>query len=193
MTEPESAKEKSIEPESTERQSHRQRARALALFLAIALGCAALLAVTVQFTRERIDRNHAAREADTILRLTRLESPPASGIWQGDVWASCDGTLLMRGAAQGYAGPIRWMLSARLTADGPRIGRVMVTNHQETPGIADFLNDPEHPWLLAFAGRGADAAELDTLTGATITTRALAQDIGARLALPLDPPAECPP
>jgi Na+-translocating ferredoxin:NAD+ oxidoreductase RnfG subunit len=188
MTERESTEQKSTEP-----VSGRERARALAPFLAIALGCAALLAVTVQFTRERIDRNHAAREADTILRLTRLEAPPASGTWEGDVWASCDGTLLMRGAAQGYAGPIRWMLSARLTADGPRIGRVMVTSHQETPGIADFLNDPEHAWLLAFAGRGADAAEVDTVTGATITTRALAQDIGARLGLPLDPPAECPP
>ena len=175
------------------RPSGTARARALGLFLVIAVGCAALLAVTVYFTRERIERNHAAREAATILRLTRLDSPPATGTWQGDTWAACDGTLLMRGVAQGYAGPIRWMLSAHMTPDGPRIGRVMVTSHQETPGIADFLNDPEHEWLRAFAGRGADAAELDTITGATITTRALAQDIGTRLAQPLELPKECPP
>ncbi len=171
----------------------RPRARALARFLLIGLGCAALLAGTVHFTRERIDRNHAAREAATILRLTQLESPPADGAWQGDVWASCDGTLLMRGEASGYGGPIRWILSANMSADEPRISRVLITSHQETPGIADFLNDPEHPWLLAFAGRGADAAELDTLSGATITTRALAQTIGARMAGPFAPPAECPP
>jgi Na+-translocating ferredoxin:NAD+ oxidoreductase RnfG subunit len=176
-----------------EPQQGRSRTRSVAAFLVIALGCATLLAATVHFTRERIARNRAAEEAAGILRLTKLERPPTTGNWEGDVWAACDGTLLMRGAADGYGGPIHWMVAAHETPDGPQIGRVMVTDHHETPGIADFLNDPEHPWLMAFAGRGADAAEVDTISGATITTRALARDIGARLAEPVGPLPECPP
>jgi Na+-translocating ferredoxin:NAD+ oxidoreductase RnfG subunit len=175
-----------------EPQQASARTRPVAAFLLIALGCAVLLAATVHFTRDRIARNRAAEEAEGILKLTQLERPPATGTWEGDVWAACDGTLLLRGTAQGYGGPIRWMLAAHATPDGPEIGRVMVTGHRETPGIADFLNDSEHPWLMSFAGRSADAAEVDTISGATITTRALARDIGKRLAEPVGPLPECP-
>lgn len=171
----------------------RSRSRALGTFLVIGVGCAALLAATVHLTRARIERNHAAREAGTILRLTRLDQPPATGTWEGDVWAACDGTLLMRGEAQGYGGPIRWMLAAATTGGDRRIRRVLVTDHKETPGIADFLNDPDHEWLLGFAGRGADAAEVEAVSGATITTRALARSLGDALSRPLPSPADCPP
>ena len=70
--------------------------------------------------------------------------------------------------------------------------RLLVTGHQETPGIADFLNDPEHEWLLSFIGRGPDAAEVDTISGATITTRALARSVGGALAQPLRGPPPGP-
>jgi Na+-translocating ferredoxin:NAD+ oxidoreductase RnfG subunit len=107
--------------------------------------------------------------------------------------------VLLRGTAPGYGGAIRWLLAADLDApEGdreatPRIRRLVVTAHQETPGIADFLDDPEHPWLRGFAGRGADVAALDTISGATITTRALARSVGAALTETLPAPAECAP
>jgi len=156
-------------------------------------GCALLLAVTLQFTREPIARNHAAREAGAILDLTGLDTPPATGTWQDDAWVTCTGLVLLRGAAEGYGGPIRWMLAADADSAGPRVRRLLVTAHQETPGIADFLNDPDHPWLRSFTGRGADAAQLEGISGATITTRALARSVGTALAWPLTAPAECTP
>ena len=45
--------------------------------------------------------------------------------------------------------------------------------HQETPGITDFLRDPED-WLVAFEARSKlTVNEVDGMTGATITTRAV--------------------
>jgi len=166
-------------------------AKALGTFLLIGFGCAALLAATVQVTRAPIERNRAAQEAGAILQLTGRDAPPATGAWQDDAWMACDGTLLLRGAAEGYGGAIRWMLAAEAQEGSARIRRVLVTGHQETPGIADFLNDPEHPWLLQFAERGADAAAVDTITGATITTRGLTRSIGAALARPLAAATGC--
>lgn len=172
----------------------RARIRALGAFLLVSVGCASLLAAIVALTRAPIERNRAAQEASAILDLTGFDAPPATGTWRDDVWVTCDGLVLLRGVATGYAGPIRWMLAAAAgsTAEAaPRIRRLLVTGHQETPGIADFLNDPDHEWMLGFAGRSADAIEVDTISGATITTRALARSVGAALARPLPRPQGC--
>lgn len=171
----------------------RQQARSVVAFLLIGLGCASLLAATVQLTRARITQNRATQETRGILRLTGAEHPPTTGTWRDDAWAACDGTLLLRGAASGYGGDIHWMLAANTGPAGPQVRRLLVTSHQETPGIADFLNDPDHPWLLGFAGHGTDAAEIDAIAGATITTRALARSVGQALGRPLPKPADCPP
>jgi len=52
--------------------------------------------------------------------------------------------------------------------------RLRVTRHQETPGIADFINHQVDPYLpnlddTSIAGWG----DLDNITGATITHKAL--------------------
>jgi len=180
-------------PSATTPPARPGRVSSAAALLLIGCGCALLLAVTLQFTREPIARNYAAREAGAILDLTGLDAPPATGTWQSDAWVTCTGLVLLRGAAEGYGGPIRWMLAADSDGAGPQIRRLLVTAHQETPGIADFLNDPDHPWLRSFSGRGADAAQIDSITGATITTRALARSVGVALARPLTAPAECAP
>jgi len=172
------------------------RIRAIGAFVAIGLGCAALLAATVALTRAPIEHNRAAQEAHAIMVLTGLDALPATGSWQDDAWVACDGSLLLRGTANGYGGAIRWMLAADsrgVAPDGLIIRRLIVTGHQETPGIADFLNDPNHAWIAGFVGRGADAAEVDTISGATITTRALARSVGAALVQPHAPPSGCEP
>jgi Na+-translocating ferredoxin:NAD+ oxidoreductase RnfG subunit len=184
------------DPMSEPHPAPRATLRTLGAFLLIGSGCAVLLAATVAMTRDPIARNRAAQEAGAILDLTGLDAPPATGTWQDDVWVTCDGFVLLRGAAQGYGGPIRWMLSAEqpdAAAAAPRIRRLLITTHQETPGIADFLDDPEHPWLQQFGGRSADVVALDTISGATITTRALIRSVGASLAGPLPTPTECSP
>jgi len=166
--------------------------RALVGFLLIGLGCASLLAATVMLTREPIALNRAALEARAVLWLTGRKVPPAVGTWADDRWFTCDGQVLLRGVAPGYGGAIHWLLAVDLAGAAPTILRVLVAAHQETPGIADFLNDPEHPWLVRLRGHGADADRVETISGATITTRSLARSIATALAQ-LDPEqASCP-
>jgi Na+-translocating ferredoxin:NAD+ oxidoreductase RnfG subunit len=166
--------------------------RALAGFLLIGLGCASLLAATAVLTREPIARNRAALEARAVLWLTHRELPPAVGSWVDDRWFTCDGQVLLRGVAPGYAGPIHWLLAAELSDQTPAIVRVLVAAHQETPGIADFLNHPEHPWLLSLRGRGVAVADVATVSGATITSRSLARSIAGTLAAVDREQAPCP-
>lgn len=162
--------------------------RPLAAFLAITAGCATLLAATVELTAPRIAEARARLEHRAVARLVGGDTAPP-GCWTGDTWFLDDGRTLLRGSAAGYGGPIQWMLVFDAAAGTPLIQRVLVTAHQETPGIADFLNDPKDGWLTGFNGRGADAADLDTISGATITTRALARSIGRALAdAPTQPP-----
>ncbi|MBX3705395.1 MAG: FMN-binding protein [Pseudomonadales bacterium] len=162
--------------------------RPLAAFLAITAGCATLLAATVELTAPHIADARARLEHQAVARLLDADTAPP-GCWTGDTWFLGDGHALLRGSAAGYGGPIQWMLVFDATAGTPLIQRVLVTAHQETPGIADFLNDPQHGWLTGFHGRGADAANLDTISGATITTRALTRSIGRALA---DAPTQSP-
>lgn len=83
-------------------------------------------------------------------------------------------------AREGYAGNILMVLAIR--SDGALSG-VRVVNHKETPGLGDYIDIAKSDWIRAFEGkaRGNDAdwkvkkdgGQFDTMTGATITPRAV--------------------
>lgn len=154
----------------------------VAALTGIGLTCAFALALIDSLTADRISANRAAQAAAAVLALTGLEVPPG-GDWHDDRWPLCDGTLLLRGSAAGYGGPIDWMLATMPASARPplRIRAVRIAAHRETPGIADFLATPDAGWLAQFRGRDATGAMPDALTGATVTTRALSQSIGEAL------------
>jgi electron transport complex protein RnfG len=163
----------------------------------IGLTCALVLALVNDVTADRIRANRAAQAAATLLALTGLDALP-SGTWRDDRWPLCDGTLLLRGSAAGYGGPIDWLLAATPMGTEPdarpalRIRALRITAHRETPGIADFLDAPEQGWLATFRGRDANGPMPDGLTGATVTTRALTLSIAGALAgAGADQAAEC--
>jgi Na+-translocating ferredoxin:NAD+ oxidoreductase RnfG subunit len=168
-------------------------ARAFAGYLAIALGCAALLAVIVALTRDPIAANRAAQQVEALVWLTGDPTLAQAHDDADGVRPLCDGTVLVRGTAAGFAGAIRFLLVADVTREPPVLRRMLVYRHQETPGIAGFLADRAHPWLEALGGRDAAAlAGTDAVAGATITSRALARALAGALgeaALR----AECPP
>ena len=93
--------------------------------------------------------------------------------WIDGLWQRCDGSLIARARSPGYAGPIELLVA--LTGDpAQRLSGVRVTRHQETPGIADFLNQPDTGWLAALMD--SDMSQLkttDAVTGATITSKAV--------------------
>lgn len=161
--------------------------------------CAGLLAITASLTREQIEHNRNRQFLDLVETLTG--TPPTDAIvWQGDVAPLCDGPgdaperLLLRGRAPGYGGTIHWLAAADVTAANPRLTGLRITAHQETPGIADFLNLPDRGWLATLPGRDADeVAAVNAVSGATITSRALRDGVAARLGDPALADVKCDP
>jgi Na+-translocating ferredoxin:NAD+ oxidoreductase RnfG subunit len=160
------------------------RLRAVASFVLLVVACAALLAATAALTGARIEQNRNRQFLDLVATLIG-GAPPDAVTWDGDLAHLCDGNVLLRGAVQGYAGNVRWLAAADLTGGPPSLTGIRITAHQETPGIADFLDRPERGWLGGLAGLdAAGLADVDTVTGATITSRALRRSLAAALANP---------
>jgi electron transport complex protein RnfG len=85
-------------------------------------------------------------------------------------------------APDGYAGSIGLLVG--VAADGRVLG-VRITQHRETPGLGDAVDQRKSDWIFRFAGRSLrdppverwrtrkDGGEFDQLTGATVTSRAV--------------------
>ena len=77
----------------------------------------------------------------------------------------------MRGAKAGYAGPIEYLALLRDTSASISL---RVTRHQETPGIADFIDHSKEDYLPNLDNSPVeDWPSLDNISGATITHKAL--------------------
>ncbi len=158
-------------------------AKSVGFLALIALACGSLLAVTDRFTAERIAANKHALERRQIAELIGMQ-PATEPHWQAGVWQLCNGSALIRAQAAGYGGPISALVARR---DGKLQG-LRVTTHQETPGIADFVAQPSDPWRQSLRQRSArDLAAVDTVSGATITSKALLGLVERALALDLQP------
>jgi len=165
--------------------------RALVNVGLIALGCSLVLAATHWATRERIQDNQtrAIRATLNALVTDRTTLPdilPDLSSHSGS-WRLCDGTVLVRSEAPGYGGPIALLYTIQPTSQqssqsgippatppgGQTLYRLSLSRHQETPGITDFLREP-NGWLAALEGRTAsEMRTVNTVSGATITSRAL--------------------
>ncbi|MFU8816077.1 MAG: FMN-binding protein [Pseudomonadales bacterium] len=187
------------DPRSRQPSAAGWRVRSVAAFVVLVMLCAGLLAMTAALTREQIEHNRNRQFLDLVETLTGV--PPGDTIsWQGDVAPLCDGPggaprrLLLRGRAAGYGGSIYWLAAADMSARNPTLTGVRITAHQETPGIADFLDRPERGWLATLPGRdAAGIAAVDAVSGATITSRALRDTIAQRLGDPALTAVECGP
>jgi Na+-translocating ferredoxin:NAD+ oxidoreductase RnfG subunit len=170
-------------------------AKSLAAFLALVLACAVLLALTYAITRPRIDHNRAKRFTESVhLLLGESEALPAIR-WENDVWHLCNGRALVRGSTRGYGGPLRWLTAVSVAGTEPVLLGLSITQHQETPGIADFIGRPDDPWMRELIGRGPDGLDdVAAVTGATITSRAVVAAIRSALQHPgLDAEPACQP
>jgi len=160
------------------------RIPAVATFVALTAACAALIAGVAALTDERIAGNRAREFRQNLVALTGSAAAAARLDWQDDVAVLCPDRAILRGSAAGYGGDIRWLAAAALGAP-PTLTGVRITAHQETPGIADFLDSPDSGWLGGLAGSGAAGlAEVDAVSGATITSRALGRSLAAALRRP---------
>ena len=141
-----------------------------ALFLGLLMAAAgALLAGIDAITESSIEANERQRRQATLKELAGLEIEMHG---HEDV-AACDrGLVALALAAPGYGGSMDIVAAFR---DG-RLSGVRVTRHAETPGFADIL-DPSD-WI----GRIGGDFDVDAVSGATITSRAVLRARDAALA-----------
>jgi electron transport complex protein RnfG len=95
-------------------------------------------------------------------------------------------------APDGYSGDIRLLIG--INADGTLSG-VRVLSHSETPGLGDKMELSKSDWILGFTGKSLqnpnpdrwkvkkDGGAFDQFTGATITPRAVVNQVRKTLAL----------
>jgi len=164
--------------------------KAIGSLLGIALACALLLGLTHRATTEQIKHNQNAHFWQQVNELTALEVPVDKVEWDENVWHLCNGLVLVRGETRGYGGPIHLLAALQLDTAREKEGQttvrgVSVTRHQETPGIADFISQSQHPWLQHLAGLDpARIGSVEAVTGATITSRAILRGLAAMTAYP---------
>lgn len=95
-------------------------------------------------------------------------------------------------APDGYSGDIRMIIG--INSDGTLSG-VRVLSHSETPGLGDKVELAKSNWILGFTGKSLeqpeaknwkvkkDGGQFDQFTGATITPRAVVQQVKKALAV----------
>tara|TARA_B100000315_G_scaffold204708_1_gene198180 strand:- start:1279 stop:1644 length:366 start_codon:yes stop_codon:yes gene_type:complete len=82
------------------------------------------------------------------------------------------GTRLDTVSTPGYGGSIEMLVAL----DRGSIGGVKVTRHEETPGLGDFI---EGEWMNQF--EQMQPMEVDTISGATITSLAIKRALQSHL------------
>lgn len=185
-----------------------QQARRSALILAsFAAVITLLLAGTWLATRAQVEANqNAARAAllaqalpadlfDNDLAASRQPLPEAAAwllngraaanIYRASKVGQPSGVVFEAAAPNGYGGRIELLVG--IAADGKLQG-VRVVNHKETPGLGDYIDLSVSSWARQFIGRDSDTqrswqvrkdgGDLDYVSGATISARAVAAAVG---------------
>lgn len=132
--------------------------------------CGILLVFTHQITASDIQANRDARTRALLNDMLSETLPPQISVTE-DVFGNCDSWLFVRYEVSGYAGPISLISLWRADSDGLTL---RVLGHRETPGIGDFIDHDRNPWITQLDNAKQNIyAELDNVSGATITSNAI--------------------
>lgn len=168
----------------------------------VAVAAAALVTMSYELSKDRIAANERARllqsfhsVLDPELAEKDLEPVLVSATDEAllgsrnpiDVFVAIDGgrpvaAVFATIAPDGYNAPIRLLVG--VSAD-ERIMGVRAVRHRETPGLGDLIDIGKSDWIRQFDGRSLadpalalwavdkDEGAFDSLTGATVTPRAV--------------------
>jgi electron transport complex protein RnfG len=173
------------------------------LVAAIATAAALLVTVSWEFSPERIEANQRARllaslssvldaslleqDLDPVL-ISALDEELLGSDEAIDVFVPVDGDTPLAAifasiAPDGYNAPIALLVG--LEVPSGRITGVRVVSHRETPGLGDQIDIDKSRWILQFNGKAVDdppasawavtkdEGQFDSITGATVTPRAV--------------------
>lgn len=172
---------------------------------AVALICTSLSVAVYWLTKDKIDMAVAQQQRQLLSQvipdnyadnelMQSCHSPKTSELLQQRINLIC--TASKQGkvtayafettALDGYSGNIRLLVG--LTPEGEVLG-VRVLEHKETPGLGDKIELRVSNWILSFSGQKIlpdnltdwavkkDGGRFDQFTGATITPRAVVNQV----------------
>ncbi|MBN1238564.1 MAG: electron transport complex subunit RsxG [Gammaproteobacteria bacterium] len=180
--------------------------RTLLLVGLVATGAAVLVTASHELSRERIAANERARLLASLnsvldprlqdrglvpIRITATDRELLGTDEPVDVFVATEGgrpvaAILAPVAPDGYNAPIRLLVG--VTPGGVLTG-VRVLSHRETPGLGDLIELRKSGWILQFDGRSLedppyelwavdrDDGAFDSITGATVTPRAVVKAV----------------
>jgi len=171
----------------------------------IAGGTTAAVSLVATITRDRIAANQSARALRTVAEVlprgaynnspdrdvkllndaALLGSPKPQPAYRARFDGSPTAVALTVTAPDGYISPIELLVG--IDSEGNVIA-VRALNHQETPGLGDQIEIDKSAWIEQFSGgnlaggTGAlalrrDGGDLDHISGATITSRAVSKAV----------------
>jgi electron transport complex protein RnfG len=173
---------------------------------ALAAAAAFMLDATYDFSKERIAVNQRARLIATLnsvllpelrshdlatVRLTATDAALLGSQAPIDVFVATErgapiATIFASVAPNGYNAPIHLLIGV---SNAGVLTGVRVVSHRETAGLGDRIEVDKSPWILNFDGRSLDQppvgrwavdkddGDFDSLTGATVTSRAVVQAV----------------
>lgn len=180
--------------------------RTLLLVGVVAAGAALLVTTSHELSRERIAENQRVRLqgnlhtvfdpvlhdndlSATRLRITAPEllgSPAAVDVYVATLAGDPAGAIFATVAPDGYNAPIRLLVG--VLHDGT-VNAVRVVGHRETPGLGDPIEIEKSDWITQFDRTSLrepppeqwlvdkDGGAFDSITGATVTPRAVVKAV----------------
>ena len=137
-------------------------------------------------------------DADDAFRASREVVTIAGS--PGERYTAKDGSTYYRSHTdKGYNGNITLLIG--IAPDQRTLLGVRVLEHKETPGLGDKIDTRISPWITQFAGKNLDntrfavkkdGGDIDSFTGATITPRAVVNQINAVLHAVQEPTPPAP-
>lgn len=172
---------------------------------AAAVGAAYLVSATHRVTKDRIAANERARLTASLnsvldptlrghdLSTVRLSAadPTLGSEGPVDVFIALDdgqpaAAVFASVAPHGYNAAIRLLIGV---SPAGLVTGVRAVSHRETPGLGDAIEVAKSPWITRFDGLSVgtppvelwavakDEGAFDSLTGATVTSRAVVQSV----------------
>ncbi|MBF0784737.1 electron transport complex subunit RsxG [Muribacter muris] len=169
----------------------------------IALLCSAVSTLVYQLTKGRIDDVIATQQRQllgeviphhsfdndvlaTCRQITLPEAPFLNQLYVAKKGENLTAYAIQATAPDGYSGDIRLLIG--IQPDGTVLG-VRTLEHKETPGLGDKIETRISDWILSFNQRTfsveseaqwavkKDGGQFDQFTGATITPRAVVNNV----------------
>ena len=180
------------------------------ILAAVAAICTTLVALTFNMTRDRIAANEQAFLEQSLARVLSgisfnndlsasalvvrvphgLPGKENAIVYRVLNDSAPVAALFVVTATDGFTGPIKLLIG--IDYDGAVTG-VRALEHKETPGIGALIDENRSDWIYQFAGtslnapeRSAwairrDGGEIDQLTGASVTSRAIVNAVNQTL------------